>query len=77
MTREHDSMQKNPEVPMIFNIAVVIGPDFPCLDGVPEGSGSRTEVGNLNPMLEMDSAHSKTYLGKESMFTPKFFMSWK
>ena len=62
---------------MILNIVVITGPDFRCLEGVPKGSGSRPVVGNLNAMPEMDSAYAKTYLGRESIFKPKFLMSWK
>ena len=62
---------------MILNVVIFIGPDFRRLEGVPEGSGSRTVVGNLNPMLEMDSAHAKTSMGRESMLKPTFLMSWK
>ena len=76
MTREHDSMQKT-RGSSDFEYAVIIGPDFTGLEGVREGSGSRTAVGKLNPIPEMDSAYAKTYLGGESIFKPKFLMSWK
>ena len=57
-----------------FEHSAIIGPGFSCLEGVPEGSGSRTVGGNLYAMLEMDSAHSKIYenLGRGSMFKTKF-----
>ena len=71
MTREHDSMQKNLGSNDLEHCGDT-GPDFTCLEGVPEGSGSPTVVGNMNPMSEMDSAHSKTYLGRESMSKPTF-----
>ena len=57
--------------------SAIIGLDFSRLECVPEGSGSRTVGGNLNPMLEMDSAHSETYLGREPMFQANFWMPWK
>ena len=74
MTREHDFMQRKPSD---SEHSVIIGPDFRRLEGVPEDSGSRTVVGNLNPMPEMDSTYAKTYLGRKSIFKPKFLMSWK
>ena len=73
MTREHDSMQKT-RGSSDSEHSAIIDPDFSRLEGVPEGSRSRTVGGNRNPMLEIDSAHSKTYLGRESMFKPMFWM---
>ena len=76
MTREHDSMQKNRGSSDLEHSGI-IGPDFSALECVPEGSGSRTVVGNLNPMLEMDSSHAKTNFSRESMLRPEFYRSWK
>ena len=66
MAREHEFMHKNRGSSDLKHCIIKYS-DFSRLEGASEGSGSQTVSGNLNPMLEMDSAHAKTYSSRKSM----------